>query len=499
MVTKSSTFRNSMLLKIAIATVMVLNILTLNEYHFSGDDHAIYLSQAEQMANGSLPKLLHDNTQMMQECPFGPYLYPFGYPLILAPFFWLTTPGLLTCKLITVFICYVGMVFLFKILRILKVGYTLSLGVILLTLMSPLTVNYFNVLGSDLPALTLNLICIYLYLVILKSQQYTGRMAVLLSVLLMLAIFTRTSGIVISIAITLVSFSYIKGRTKQLIVHLSIIHLPTIVAFVCNKYFLLSRNENEWFVLEQSNMFDTITRQVPYYLGLLTEPFRTSLFLPAAKLLGLSQSLGENKILNYAIVLLVLSFYVFMGFRALRRIKLTSSVSFILLVCLGIVGFYCLWPARQGERFIFLIYPFLLSFLLVQLNKLSSFVRRAAIGIVALLILYRSTSNYTASFSVSDEIIYENEGWEGSSAFKGMINCLKELSQNKDNAYIGFQRPRTIYRYTGKVSFCLREKTLPILDLVVIIPYDTGTVVGKSVMRDMKFVNRFGPYSIYSK
>lgn len=76
-----------------VAFVVVIGIVSLHN-HFDGvdwgDDFALYIHQAKGLATGNIAEVLRDNRFAVDNSgwhSFSPYAYPWGWPLILAPFY----------------------------------------------------------------------------------------------------------------------------------------------------------------------------------------------------------------------------------------------------------------------------------------------------------------------------------------------------------------------------------------------------------------------------
>ena len=68
-----------------VSAALMLALVDSN--HNWGGDFSQYIAQAKALINGTIPTQIANNTLMMSlnDFPYGPNVYPWGYPLLLAP------------------------------------------------------------------------------------------------------------------------------------------------------------------------------------------------------------------------------------------------------------------------------------------------------------------------------------------------------------------------------------------------------------------------------
>ena len=77
------------LLAVVVGAMAAVMLATHRSGHWWGDDWALYLRQAQSLIDGNPGDITADNrftTDHTLGAPFSPPLYPWGFPLILAPF-----------------------------------------------------------------------------------------------------------------------------------------------------------------------------------------------------------------------------------------------------------------------------------------------------------------------------------------------------------------------------------------------------------------------------
>ena len=121
------------------------------------DDFAAYISQGIALVTGRTNKFIHDNTLMISNIDvaylFGPYAYPWGFPLLLAPIYKIFGFNLVAFKSVGI-ICYalfVGIFYIFCAKRLPKI-YAIF-GSLLFALNPFLTHFATNEILSDIPFL----------------------------------------------------------------------------------------------------------------------------------------------------------------------------------------------------------------------------------------------------------------------------------------------------------------------------------------------------------
>ena len=101
----------------SISGAFMLALMDSN--HNWGGDFSQYIAQAQALINGTIPTQIANNTLMMSlnDFPYGPNVYPWGYPLLLAPVLAIFGENLAALKCVNIalfslfiicFYCYVA-------------------------------------------------------------------------------------------------------------------------------------------------------------------------------------------------------------------------------------------------------------------------------------------------------------------------------------------------------------------------------------------------------
>lgn len=75
-----------------VAVSVLLSFAVHRDGHYWGDDFALYIRQSKGLVDGNWAQVISDNHFMLENSggwnTFSPYVYPWGVPLLLAPFYW---------------------------------------------------------------------------------------------------------------------------------------------------------------------------------------------------------------------------------------------------------------------------------------------------------------------------------------------------------------------------------------------------------------------------
>jgi hypothetical protein len=75
-----------------VAVSVLLSLAVHRDGHHWGDDFALYIRQAKSLVEGNTAQVISDNRFSLENSggwnSFSPYVYPWGVPILLAPFYW---------------------------------------------------------------------------------------------------------------------------------------------------------------------------------------------------------------------------------------------------------------------------------------------------------------------------------------------------------------------------------------------------------------------------
>jgi hypothetical protein len=214
----------SFLFLILLCASSLISFNTLTDGHHWGGDFSQYIMQARSIIAGVPAEVIEENRIMLQQSsspPFCPLVYPWGLPVLLAPFyaafgadiFMLKLPGfifylLFLCTLYWGFRKYHSFPWLFVL--------------ILFCSLNPETIRLLNDIGSDIPFLFFSTICLVFIRRIIVERRYILSSTwdpVLLGAFIAMAFFIRTNGFLLLPALGFAqlaaAFQHVKPEITQ--------------------------------------------------------------------------------------------------------------------------------------------------------------------------------------------------------------------------------------------------------------------------------------------
>ena len=332
---------------LALSILLAYNILTVS--HDWGDDFAAYILQAVSITQGDISGFLVHNSFTMQESTrfFGPDAYPWGFPLLLAPFTLACGPLNMFCLKFINLIFYALFLFVFHkflLRRLPALESTLLLAVFAL---SPVLLAHEDQVVSDIPFLFFSTLALLLIEDTISISNPLGnpRKNIFLGIALFFAYFVRTNGIILPATLFASQiFLHIQSRTRsgpdwKRILSIGLIPYYIFAALTIASLIIFPSGEGSHFARLTSLTLQKLSDNLSGY------------FVLAA---GFFDSLPHNQVI-YGILLPFI-----IGGAALR-FKEDFHIIFYVLISYVL---FILWPEWQGIRFIFPLLPFLIYFAL---------------------------------------------------------------------------------------------------------------------------------------
>jgi len=245
--------------------------------------------------------------------------------------------------------------------------------------------SFQNQILSDIPFLFFSTLSVFLIDRFVSESKYLPPTLVdnlILGVSIFGAIFIRTTGILLILLLLLCQIVVLRQQLKEIIKHPRILLTYLFPYFVIGGLWLaysliLPSGESSYLIQFSSSTFFTSLKHNIYYYFLLMKDF----------LVGLpSPSIFYGFLLAFLLIGII------------ARIK--EDYLFI-FYSIFIIGFYLVWPAKQGLRFIFPIIPFFvyLSFqgMKIGFSSLDGYYRKAGMTIgylfwIVVLIIFVANS-----------------------------------------------------------------------------------------------------------
>ena len=331
--------RNPFLIIILIIS-MVIGFSHLTRGHEWGDDFASYIMQAKSIVNWDMQEFVEYNSITINQSSsqIGPVAYPWGYPLILTPVYAVKGISPLGLKLPGLFF-FSGFVICFYFMMRTRLARTESLLLVSLFAFNPILIDFLDQILSDIPFLFFSTQAL---LLMMNEKKRSTLDYVLLGVVLSLAFFIRTTGILLFasfLAVELLKiWKYRTNRQSAIDIFRQIFTVCITFGFLWLIYSLLFPGGSEsYFDQLKGFSFEIALRFIKDYFQLFSAFF------------------GQFIIWKYLYYVLFIFFLI--GFWLRRRDDLIFVIFFSLWMFMLIT-----WPIWQGPRFIFPLLPIFIYF-----------------------------------------------------------------------------------------------------------------------------------------
>lgn len=186
---------------------------TLRRGHEWGDDWAWYVLQARSIVEGTTDEFIaiSDFTNYQSTSHLGPLAYPWGYPLILVPFYVLNGISPMTLK-IPGLIFYAGfllVLYLFASSRFTRTG---SLLFVSLFAFNPMLIEFLDYILSDIPFLFFSTLTLYL---VTREGQRGWMHYASIGAAIFFTTFLRATGLLLLACFLAVEFFKLLARRKD--------------------------------------------------------------------------------------------------------------------------------------------------------------------------------------------------------------------------------------------------------------------------------------------
>lgn len=337
--------------------------LNLTRGHVWGDDFAGYLNQAQSILNGD-PRSIVDQNKIMNQrsvIPPGPDAYPWGYPLILIPTLKLFGLSALALKTVNS-VFWVGAllgVYFFAKKRLAVQPALLTLSIVAY---SPLFIQLNDLIQSDIPFLAM----VYAVIWVVDCANEKLKDQFIIGVLIFLAIFIRTTGILLFLLLLPRLFNSHNNLSK-----LKILVAPIIMAtgLFLVQAFLFPSGESSYL-----SHFEHISWNDVWQNGIVY-------FQAGSQLFG-STTVGYG-------FYLLFTFLFFIKQKTAFRTDIGIQYFFYATIAILLV-----WPEDQGARFLVPIIPIFLVRAFEGMNTLEQKIKiikpilqtLSALGVVVFIV-----------------------------------------------------------------------------------------------------------------
>ena len=164
-----------------------------------GGDFSEYIAQARSLVTGTLEQQVRDNTYIIQNSPplLGDAVYPWGFPLLLSPFYALFGKNLFALKL-PVLLCFAAAVVLSNLLFRRHFSFFQAELLTLFIAFNPVFLSFCNTPLSDIPFLSFSVAALYALDILFYEAEQRKQMAagIAAGLLIFCAYIIRSNGII---------------------------------------------------------------------------------------------------------------------------------------------------------------------------------------------------------------------------------------------------------------------------------------------------------------
>lgn len=416
---------------VVIAIGIIFNLIQLTNEHSYGD-FSLYLMQAKTLVNESNYYLLELNQYALDHSqrPRGPYLYPWGLPVLLSPVLYFFGENLMAIKVVMVLGFAGALLMIYKLFKN-KLGHEKTILIVAIFAFNTFFLFYTNYIMADLPFFFIALLTLFLMQKVVQNGQMPySWLPFLLGFLIYFSYLTRTNGIVFLPLLFLCQIILWQQNKLSITSKFVIYNLAPYVAFFVFKYLgtlyfpELSGDNSHMGRLDMVNV-NTIVHNTIYYLKLPSTFFPTSM----------------GGLIYFLSIPLVIA-----GMMASYK----RDYLYILFIVFTF-GVFIIWPYTQGLRFLFPILPLYFYFLFYGFTWAENYFKRlpknALVYPFAIILILLFTAAQFKRIVTNEEMAfhgpYNDDGRE--------IMTFIKTKTSKDDIII-FGWPRAIVNITGRRS-----------------------------------------------
>ena len=391
--------------------------------HNWGDDFALYIQEAISISKGELLQLYEQNKYSVErsEVVLGPYLYPPGFPLILAPVYLLAGLNFWVMKVVCALFFVASLAVIYRLFKD-KPGHSL-LGIFLLVIIgfhSAFCTFSDNIL-ADFPFLFFTY-----FSILLIERKNSTRNNIFLGLVLSFTLFLKPPGLFLIPVLFAYQFFYQRETLKELKTYIP--YLVVAFTVLLMNLLLPSFSGNHYSQLGSNFNFSTISSG---FMQLIDQV--AIYFFP-----GEFSSTFQFRIWQ-VFIFGIITAGIFISFKKCKHLILFLFLNIFLL---------SLWPHTQGVRLVFPIIPVVAFFFLSGLNGISERLCRGSgyilIGAYSLVIMITSTADIY-------KFHYTETNQAATADSKEMYDFIVRNTQPEDE--IIFFKPRLLHLMTGRNSF----------------------------------------------
>ena len=423
-----------------------LSFFTLQNGHDWGGDYALYVNQAQRIVDGGVDELRERNTYSMLNSSamsgpslrIGPFLYPWGVPLLLAPIYALFGDDIQAMKLQNILFLMLSLWVTHQLFRA-SLGGRCALALTTLLAFCPPLLLLADTVGSDLPFLFFALWAMLFIQKMLTRRYWISPVvtAAATGLIICFAFLIRTNGIFLLGSLGFSQLVLYRNRIKTPVAFLKeqpYILIPYVSFGLCALLVSLLLPGGS------GSHFDFFSRLTP---GKFAYNLMFYFELPAAFYQG---TLFPKVI--YGLTLPFFALGIHQRFKQDHHYLSYTILSLVLFV---------LWPPAQGFRFIVSLIPFYLYFTFHGLAHAEAFYRQVRhlsstrpwlvrVFSVAVLCQFLMSASVSAVAHTQTSEVVDGPYRATSQAVFDLVR------QTPEDATIVFHKPRTMDLMTDRLS-----------------------------------------------
>jgi hypothetical protein len=265
----------SAVLTLIIVISLTAAAMTLRRGHEWGDDFAWYIMQAKSIVDGTTDEFMQQSafTNSQSTTHLGPLAYPWGYPLILTPFYALKGISPLALKL-PALLFFGGFLICLYLLMQDRLTPAESLLAVALFAFNPLLLQFLDQILSDIPFLFFST----LSLLLMTRENKRGLLPyALIGTVIFFTTFLRVTGVLLLGCFLIVESFTLLQRRKDRAAVMGIIQGSLIVCsvFICLwiMNLVLFPSGGESYISQYAGLIETARNLAPAYLNIFAEFF----------------------------------------------------------------------------------------------------------------------------------------------------------------------------------------------------------------------------------
>lgn len=441
------------------ALALILSLITLilcvgqvDNGHNWGGDFSGYIAQGIALANGEVAQYIADNTLMMSQCDwlYGPYAYPWGFPMLLAPLYKIFGFNIYAFKSVGM-LCYALFVGIFYIFCVIRLPQIYAIFATLFFAINPSMTSFVaNNILSDIPFMLFGFIALIILAKLFGESKSKNGIAIAIfgGIFMLFASLIRMNGFVILCALIAMHGILLAKRfapnlfKAKILKPLSLIDSPYSWKIHAIPYAI--------FIIGFAIVSITLSSGGSGHFGMLANISGASILRNADHCVAIFKDFfaNEGRLTLFALCVPLIYLGIKDSLKGANSVRFSENIFYVIFAC-GFLALLLLWIGTQGLRFVYLILPFAVlwgakGLIILNANRqfFGHFMSVLLLIILANCVLDFRKINFDSKITTSGAYTKETkEMW----AF---------IDKNTPkNAVILFHKPRVLYLNTHRISF----------------------------------------------